>query len=371
MPHKGGIEYVVYSLSKEFVKLGNEVTVISSLIGTDIKEEIMNGIKIKRVRAFPILKSPFSFSLFFRLMKEKPDVIHLHHPHPFFLETGILYAKVFRIPIVLHCHGMEITMRGLFNIFAQIYNNTLLKIDMAMADRLIMHTNRLFESSKLAKKYTAKVKVLKCGVDLIRYSGKRKTDLKKELGFENNKIILFVGQLRQYKRVDILIKAFNDVIKNMPDVRIIIVGNGDKENELKDLAKRLEMQEKIVFAGFVDDDKKLDYYSIADVFVLPSPNLEEGFGLVALEAAAMEVPVIVTEGAGISEAFKEDNIGILIEPYSIEAMKNAIIDVLKNKKKARLCAKKLKDVVDKKYAWDKLAIEYLKLYKEVMPDSKF
>ena len=291
--------------------------------------------------------------------------MHLHHPHPFFLETGIIYAMLMKIPVVIHCHGVEITMKGWPNIFAQIYNNTLLRFDLMMSDRIVMHTHKLVESSKLVKKYENKVRILRSGVDTDWYAGKVKNSLKKELKIENNKIILCVGQLRDYKRIDILIDAFCDINKEKINTQLIIVGKGDKENELKLQAEKLGLCDKIIFAGFVDDDKLLDYYSIADVFVLPSPTIAEGFGLVALEAAAMEVPVIVTKGAGISEAFKTDKIGIVIEPSNIDAMKNAILDVLKNPKKANLDAKKAKNIIEKS-SWKNLAIDYIKVYEELI-----
>jgi len=366
LPHKGGIESVVYNLSKEMVTLGHDVTVISSAIGSNIKEEFIEGIKIKRVNARTILKSPIAPGLIFALIKEKkPDIIHLHHPHPFFLEAGILYAKLCGIPIILHCHGAEITMKGFSNIFAQIYNNIFLRLNMLLADRIIVHSNILVNKSRLLQLFRDKLVILKLGVDTERYSGKKKSNLRKELKIDKNNIILFVGALREYKRVDLLINAFNDFLKEIPNSKLLIVGSGEREAELEKLTEKLSLQDRVIFFGFVDDKKLKEFYSIADVFVLPSPNIEEGFGLVALEAAAMGIPIIVTQGAGISEHLIEDGIGKIIEPYSADAIRSALLEVITNKK-ALVESKKAKNIILKVYSWKELVKDYLNLYQELI-----
>jgi len=151
LPNKGGIEYCVYYLAAEFLKAGNRVTVVTS--GSHSVQNEIDGIVVKRVFSWQLLKSPVSLRLFFQLFAEKPDVIHLHYPHPFWMDIGALYALVRGIPYVVHSHGNEITLPGWKNIFAQLYNALFFNFVLRGSAAIITNTQKVIPQSRLLRKY--------------------------------------------------------------------------------------------------------------------------------------------------------------------------------------------------------------------------
>lgn len=370
LPNNGGIEYSVYYLAKEFVKLGHETAVISSDIGSNISGntgavEIIEGIKVKRVRSFRFLKTPVSFGLKKALLKEDFDLMILHYPHPFFIDIGAYVAKKKNKPYIVHCHGKEIELSGVIGILGKIYNRFFFDNALKNASRIITNTSLVIPQSRYLTRYNSKIITIPHGVDCQKFK-KVKTSLKAELNLNNNKIILYVGALRWYKGIDVLIKAFDKISAQLPDVRLVIIGKGEEEQKLKDLALKLGMKDKIIFQGFVEDIKLPEYYSIADLFILPSPTIEESFGLVALEACAAGLPAIVTSGAGVSELFRIENIGKVVKPYDENELADAALTFLKNKKIATLTGKKSLSVVKSKYSWQQIANKYISAFEEII-----
>jgi len=364
LPCKGGIEYAVYYLSKGLIKLGNEVKVITSKIGYGKSRSRIDNIKVRRTSAFTFLKSPISLTLLPRLFKEKPDVIHLHYPHPFFIDIGAFFARLRGIPYVVHSHGNEISLPGWKNIFAKIYNMIFFNHALNHANAIITNTSKVIPQSKYFKKYKDKIYTIPHGIDLDRFT-KKETELKSQLGLDDCKIIMFTGALRQYKGLNYLIDAMKSVVEKVPEARLIIIGKGDMEKELYALVKKLKLEKYVMFQGFIDQEKLLEFYSIADLFVLPSPTIEESFGMVAFEACAMEVPAIVTNGCGVSEIFEREKIDTIVEPRNPEAIASKCIILLNNDKLRKHIGKFARKKMEF-YSWDIITKQYQEVYDKVI-----
>jgi glycosyltransferase involved in cell wall biosynthesis len=351
LPHTGGIESIVYSLSKEWAVLGHSVKVITSSIGSDVRHEVMNGVKVKRVPAFNFMQDAIAPKLYFKL--ERADVAHIHHPHPFWIYVCSLYCRVHHVPYVFHMHGREIIYKDWKNLFARIYNYFFLDSVLRHASRIMTHTMKVVPLSKYMQKYQRKIVYIPHGVDTPKYKA-----LSKRENF------IFTVGVRDYKRLDLLIRAMPLVLKSV-NTSLLIAGDGTERPKLMELTKRLGLSDKVKFLGYISEKEKYELYAKAGVFVLPSPTIMESFGTVAFEAFSMKCPVIVTSGAGISEVFAKENIGIIVKPYDITEMAGHIVNVLKNKKLAKSVGERGYSVIMRTYKWEDIAKQYLKVFEAI------
>ena len=122
-----------------------------------------------------------------------------------------------------------------------------------------------------------------------------KEELKKEIGLESKKIILFVGRLAPEKNISLLISAYNQLKKKHPEAALIIVGDGPKAKDLKAQVRELSITD-VLFSGYIGFPELMKYYKMADVFVLPS--VYEPWGLVVNEALAFGLPVVISDKVG-------------------------------------------------------------------------
>lgn len=147
-----------------------------------------------------------------------------------------------------------------------------------------------------------------------------------ELGTDNF-IIGFVGRLFDgYKRVSDLINAFASVVDMHPMARLLVIGDGPDKEKLIELAESLDIADKIVFAGYQSDTRP--FYSIMNLFVLPSLN--ESFGLVLVEAMFAKVPVVASRVGGIPYIVKEKSTGLLFTPKDIIGLSQYIQYMIEN-----------------------------------------
>ena len=159
-----------------------------------------------------------------------------------------------------------------------------------------------------------------------------KPQIPENIVLPKGKIILSVTRLDSselYKHIDLVIKALPSVLKIIPDVYYVIVGEGTDRFRLELLAKELGVRENIIFAGHVPDNLLPSYYNLCDVFALPSEK--EGFGIVFLEAMYYSKPCIGATAGGIPEVIKDEKTGFLIDPSNTTSLSANIIKLLKDK----------------------------------------
>jgi phosphatidyl-myo-inositol dimannoside synthase len=168
------------------------------------------------------------------------------------------------------------------------------------------------------------------GVDQQRFRPqRRRTDLVRRYGLEGCFTFVCVCRLVQKKGVDHTIRAFEQVVAKHPDSKLLIVGKGPFEPELKALVCEVGLAERITFAGEVADAELPAHYALGDVFVMPNRALAdgdtEGFGLVFLEANACGVPVIAGRDGGSVEAVEHGVNGLVVDGRSVEAVAAAML----------------------------------------------
>lgn len=179
---------------------------------------------------------------------------------------------------------------------------------------------------------------------------------KKELGFENRKIVIFVGRLNVQKGLEYLLEAFRKI--DISGKLLIILGEGTLKEKLQKRAEEIGINDKVWFGG--NRENVVPYLQASDVFVLPS--LSEGLPIALLEAMACGLPVIVSKVGGNIDIVENEINGYIIEPRNTEQIKIYLEYILKNKEKADLMSKRNREKIVENYSCEVVVEKYLKLY---------
>ena len=207
------------------------------------------------------------------------------------------------------------------------------------------------------------------GVDVEHFASGKREALRHDVA-DNEKIILFVGRLVEKKGVDDLLKAFALLRHDMRNTASLwIVGDGERDQQLRKSAADLRISDKIKFWGTIPNNNLPDYYAAADIFVGPSVEASsgdtEGQGVVFLEAFAARLSVIATSVGGIPNVIKHGRTGILVEPRNPEKLALAIEHLLQNDNLRHEIAENAHQEAKKSYDWEKIAQDFVKLYRRV------
>jgi glycogen synthase len=166
------------------------------------------------------------------------------------------------------------------------------------------------------------------------------------------KIVFFVGRMVPEKGVQVMIRAIPEILPAWNHVRFVIVGGGNRSH-LEQLAAELNVTDRIFFTGYVDDDTLLKLYKVADVAVYPS--LYEPFGIVALEAMAAGVPVVVSDVGGFREVVDHGVTGLTAWTDNPDSLAWAILYLLKNPFSAKMMANNAYKKATEQFDWPSIA----------------
>jgi glycosyltransferase involved in cell wall biosynthesis len=165
-------------------------------------------------------------------------------------------------------------------------------------------------------------------IDVKKFSDARGgKEIRRKFSHYDN-IVLFVGRLAKEKNIPNLLKAAAIVVKKFPRTLFLIVGDGPEREKLERLAKKLQIEENVVFEGLVEYDKLPAYYKACDVFVLPSDH--EGWGLVIVEALAAGKPVITTDVGLAGEVVEDRKYGFVVPKRNEKILAEKIIMLIKD-----------------------------------------
>jgi L-malate glycosyltransferase len=184
--------------------------------------------------------------------------------------------------------------------------------------------------------------------------------LRNDLGIDNKPAIGVVGRLRSEKGQDILLDAMPEVIRAIPNVMLLVVGDGPDRGKLSIKAKELGIENHIIWLGQMDHEEVVELYTIMDVVVVPSRF--EGFGLSAAEAMATGCPVIASAVDGLAEVIQDGVTGSLFPVNDTEKLALAITDLFADIEKAADIADKGKDYIINKFSIEKYASSIISAY---------
>jgi D-inositol-3-phosphate glycosyltransferase len=229
------------------------------------------------------------------------------------------------------------------------------------------------EKQNLIKFYHAageKIGVVPCGVNLDLFQPQDKQAARKALGLdENTPIALYVGRFDPIKGIDRLLKAVAHLRRQQHLQLLIIGGDGPETDEyqnLQRLARQLGIADSVSFVGRIDQDRLPQYYSAADVLVIPS--YYESFGLVGLESLACGTPVVSTPVGAMSTVLQNGKAGMLVEEAETVSLADGIAAIFARQKAGKFLAAELRASVCK-FGWKNVASDIIDEYGTVFKRS--
>jgi glycosyltransferase involved in cell wall biosynthesis len=354
----GGDAFVVYNLKRQQVKLGHEVHVVTSncdeidgreVLKFGISEHPFNLDRItpRRIVSLVLL----SFWGLKNLRKLSPDIIHSHSADlGFFISNA---ARIYGVPVINTCHGISFNDKQ-YSFLKRFAEKFFLKY--AGFKKIITVDMKGLHALNAAKIKNAVY--VPNGIYLSRFQNRKKK--------ENSKTkFLFVGRLEQQKGVMYLIKAA-DLLKNKNDFEIIIVGEGSEADNLMKTTRELGLIDLVSFKGKVGEQKLIEYYLGCDAFVLPS--LWEGMPLTLLEAAAAEMPIIVSNVGGIASLFTHRESALIIKPEDVEALASTMLKLMEDKELREKLGSNARRLVEK-FSWESTAKALDEIYIDVLKSN--
>lgn len=363
-PHVGGVENYVYAISRELTEMGHEIKVVCANELKRNPNETIDGISVRQLPYIgKIAYTNITPGLPCALYNDASncDLIHTHLPSPWSADWSALVAKARGKPLILTYHN-DITADGSAKFIAWIYNATAIKFLLNSVDRIIITQKNYINTSPYIKNYSNKIQIIPCGVNAKKFH---------PTGIERTPHLLFflsvLDENHRYKGLDYLIRALAKVKKNFPRIKLIVGGNGNLIEEYKALARSLGIAEIIEFHGFIPDERIVEYYNKCNAFVLPSiSSVQEGFGMVLLEAMACATPIISTDIVGVAEDVRRSGAGIIVPPRDEHAMAEALKIILSDNNLALNMGKNGRELVEEKYTWKCVAETICNVYEELI-----
>jgi glycosyltransferase involved in cell wall biosynthesis len=291
--------------------------------------------------------------------KERFDILHVQWPFPHAI-WAYFASRLYKAKTVLTFHGAELLL-----IRTYPFVRHFLKHAISHADGIT--SNSSFTKSKI-------LDIKKTTVNIVGFGpavGQVQSDASRDYEKKSNprKQILFVGRFVERKGVEYLIRAMPEITAGV-DSELVLVGTGDLEQELRQLAGDLGVDQRVKFVGVVSNEELDRRYREADVFVLPSivdsKGDTEGLGVVLIEALAYDTPVIASKVGGIVDIVKHRETGMLVPEKDPSALAAAVVEVLENEGLARRLAEDGNRFIKEKFDWDKLAGQLYDIYEQVL-----
>lgn len=379
-PQIGGEAAYTSGLASALNDLGNQITVITATPGksTEVSEE--GDIRVIRLPMSHILPKMLSFSIEARKKLEngalgKIDIIHntsdyngiiipsnkkktpviatIHHP----------YAEERRI-YRANTNGIEYFKYAIHRKIDYLeYNSKLL---CRKSDRLIAVSN--YTAKSVMAEYgirSDKISIIPNAVDINRFNlDIDGTEIRKKLSIAAEKVILFVGRLDFQKGIEYLIFAFSKIVKDFPEAKLVVVGDGPLKNNIRAAIDGFGLSKSVFLLGRTDTDDLPKIYAACDLFVVPS--LMEGFGIVYLEAMACGKACIGSNIGGVEDVIVDGHTGLLVPPADPDSLYLAIKKLLSDEGTFSRFGKEGRKRVLENFTWEKVAARTLEVYNKAL-----
>jgi len=386
---KGGLPHYAAELANAVSKLVEEVTVIKPAITTadtmfSSKINIINafnwtGLSIadvykrgmKQILTKEVLGMLISHKHIKKYLNEiQPDIIHfstdLFLSGISFVSLGQLHA---RYPVIVTCHGLPhnkkllntSNIKNFYDICINIGSFLSLHV-LKKIDGIIVHTKN--DKNLLVNKDidSRKIFVIPHGV----YSIFKK--ICNEYFHEEKETILFFGNITPDKDINAVIEAIMIVKKQIPNIKLIIAGNGKIPNTCKMIIGRYKLNIEI-YNYFIPNEKVCEFFSRASVVVIPEKRSRGGHSGVLTIAYSFGKPVIATNVGDFPILVRDSGCGFVVSPKDPKALAEAIVRILEDdrlrKKMSRNALKKAEEL-----SWDKIAKRHIKVYEEVLEGDR-
>ena len=376
----GGVEKRILETSKR-LQTEADITIYS---GT--KAGFKEPIKIDGVSFFPCYSTDrlfpldnwfFNRSLIKNIHAIDADVYEAHAVSGYGFPQA-LEKQGIKKPIIHTIHGVladefEQNKKNGYDSFRSRVANSFMH-RLAQLEKKTAHNATLivtignYSLEKIQKYYDidpSKVRIVPNGVDTEKFKPNENLQaVRKHFGLGNEPTVLFVGSLIQRKGLHFLVEAAKKIVKEQPNTKFLIVGEGPLKKQLIGSIESANLSGNFKFLGNVKDKLLPSVYNSADVFGLPS--IQEGQGIVLLEAQASAKPVVAFNVGGVNEAVRNNETGLLVERGSHDALTDGLMKLLSDKPLREKMGANGRVFVTKNFTWDVCAQKMFKVYHEAL-----
>jgi phosphatidyl-myo-inositol dimannoside synthase len=321
---EGGIQSYVKDIFRSYLGLSPSLSAEIFLLRDSADME--NPFECDRLKfhyfktnAEKIDKMLLASALFAYLLRVRPKHVFCGHVNLAPL-IGML-CQPLGIPYTVMTHGKEV-----WKALPSVAKSSLQKANCIWA---VSHYTRDI-ASNINQLDRAKIKILPCAVNGDYFTpGVKSAQLLERYNLGDAKILMTVARLWSgdiYKGVDVTIRALPQILHTYPNVKYLVIGRGDDQPRLAQMAQEFGVSSHIVFAGFVPTEELVEHYRLADAYIMPS---QEGFGIVYLEAMACGVPVLAGDDDGSADPLQNGKLGWRVPHRDPNAVAKACMEILK------------------------------------------
>ena len=356
----GGIEQVIFQLcdSTDRLSIDNTVLTLSRQPAPEpikIRQHVVHQARMD----FQLASTGFSYSVFkkFRELAAEADVINYHFPWPFM--DLVHFGSTVKKPYVVTYHSDIVRQRHLLKLYRPLMRRFL-----DGADRIVAASPNYVHTSDVLREYSTKTRVITYGLNKSSYpqaDAERMAGWKAKLG---ERFFLFVGVMRYYKGLHILLDALKGV-----DYPVVIVGAGPLETQLHAQAAALGLR-NLHFLGRLGDEDKVALLELSYAIVFPSHMRSEAFGISLLEGAMFGKPMISSEiGTGTSYININDETGLVVPPSNPEAFREAMRTLWENPAQAQAMGAKAEARYRQLFTSEEMGQKWVQLYEELLEEK--
>ena len=357
----GGVEQVIRQMAVGTTRLGVENEVLTLTRDTDRPLIEFEGHKVHRAHLnFEIASTGFSWSALSRFVElaKQADVVHYHFPWPF-MDIAHFLGRV-KTPSVVTYHSDIVRQKYLLKLYAPLKHQFLRDVN-----RIVATSPNYLATSPTLGLYKDKTEVITYGLDNSIYPVPSAELLDKWRQKVGENFFLFVGMLRYYKGLHILLEAAAGT--NIP---IVIVGDGPEEIELKRQAEKLQLK-NVHFLGALPEPDKVALLTLCFALAFPSHLRSEAFGISLLEGAMYGKPMISSEiGTGTTYINVAGQTGLVVPPSDPAAFRLAMEYLLAHPQEAAEMGKNARQRYLDLFTAEKMAGHYARLYQEVIDEDQ-
>ncbi len=353
----GGVEQVIRQMCVGTGRLGVTNEVLTLTRGKDLRPFEFEGHTVRRVPLdLNIASNGISFSAFGELKRRAAecDVVHYHFPWPF-MDLAHFVARI-KKPTLVTYHSDIVRQKTLLRLYQPLKHRFLQSVDTIVAT-----SPNYLASSAVLDRYRDKTRTITYGLDKSIYPEPEQARMDKWRAQVGEKFFLFVGVLRYYKGLHILL----DAVANS-DYPVVIVGAGPIEHELKAHAERLGLTH-VMFVGALDDADKVALLTLCYAIVFPSHLRSEAFGISLLEGAMYGKPMISSEiGTGTTYINIHQETGLVVPPSDPQAFGEAMRALWDNPALAQAMGQRAEARYHELFTAERMAASYNALYHELV-----
>lgn len=353
----GGIEKTIFQISEEIEKQGIESVVLSLS-----EHPHKGGYAVAHHRAYQAKQDIFLFSTglslsffsLYRRLAKQADIIHYHFPWPWMDLAALTIGR--KKPCICTYHSDIVRQKTLLEFY-----RPLMRLFLGRQDCIVATSANYLYSSHVLRLYRDKVRIIPIGIDDYPFDSLPAAKVDQWRRALPRKFFLFIGVLRYYKGLHILIDALAGW-----DVPTVIIGAGPIERELKAQARSRGLK-NLIFLGGVSDIDKMTVLSLSYGVLFPSHLRSEAFGISLLEGAMAGKPLISSEiGTGTSYINIDNDTGLIVKPGDPQSLHSAMEKIWNDERLAAEMGRRGRARFNELFTAGKMGNSYAQLYKDVL-----